>query len=62
MYFQGLFTNPIFYCIWITTFVLQIIIVQYGGLWFKTSSLTVDQWLWCILFGIGGLVWGQVRE
>jgi hypothetical protein len=39
----------------------QVLIVQFGGRWFSTASLTLDQWLWCILFGIGVLLWGQVR-
>uniref|UniRef100_A0A7E4UN35 Calcium-transporting ATPase n=1 Tax=Panagrellus redivivus TaxID=6233 RepID=A0A7E4UN35_PANRE len=58
--FQGLFTNPIFYTIWIATFILQILIVQFGGFWFSTASLNWEQWLWCIAFGVGDLLWGQI--
>ncbi|XP_075155975.1 plasma membrane calcium-transporting ATPase 3-like [Haematobia irritans] len=58
--FEGLFTNPIFYTIWVFTFVSQIVIVQYGSLAFSTKALTLDQWLWCVFFGLGTLVWGQV--
>ncbi|XP_076344355.1 plasma membrane calcium-transporting ATPase 2-like isoform X3 [Tachypleus tridentatus] len=58
--FEGLFTNPIFYSILITTFGAQIIIVQFGGYAFSTSGLTIDQWLWCIFFGCGTLLWGQL--
>ncbi|KAI6214471.1 Plasma membrane calcium-transporting ATPase 3 [Aphelenchoides besseyi] len=58
--FQGLFTNPIYYCIWITTMVCQVIIVQFGGRWFSTAPLNLEQWLWCLAFGVGGLLWGQV--
>ncbi|KAG9508552.1 Plasma membrane calcium-transporting ATPase 2, partial [Fragariocoptes setiger] len=58
--FQGLFTNPIFYGIVIITAIAQVIIVQYGGRAFSTAKLTLDQWLWCVFFGIGVLVWGQL--
>uniref|UniRef100_A0A0N4Z4H1 Calcium-transporting ATPase n=1 Tax=Parastrongyloides trichosuri TaxID=131310 RepID=A0A0N4Z4H1_PARTI len=58
--FKGIFTNPIFYSIWIMTFILQILIVQFGGRWFQTAPLTVEQWLWCLALGIGTLLWGQI--
>uniref|UniRef100_A0A6G1SG14 Calcium-transporting ATPase n=1 Tax=Aceria tosichella TaxID=561515 RepID=A0A6G1SG14_9ACAR len=58
--FQGLFTNPIFYSIIIITAVSQVFIVQYGGVAFSTAALTLEQWLWCIFFGVGVLVWGQL--
>uniref|UniRef100_A0A915D7F1 P-type Ca(2+) transporter n=1 Tax=Ditylenchus dipsaci TaxID=166011 RepID=A0A915D7F1_9BILA len=37
--FQGLFTNPIYYCIWIATMASQVVIVQIGGRWFSTAAL-----------------------
>ncbi|XP_052745276.1 plasma membrane calcium-transporting ATPase 2 isoform X4 [Bicyclus anynana] len=58
--FQGLFTNPIFYSIWIGTALSQIIIIQFGGMAFSTAGLSIDQWLWCLFFGAGTLVWGQL--
>ncbi|KAI1732668.1 e1-E2 ATPase domain-containing protein [Ditylenchus destructor] len=58
--FQGLFTNPIYYCIWIATMAVQVIIVQFGGRWFSTKALNIDQWLWCVAFGVGELLWGQI--
>ncbi|CAD5228581.1 unnamed protein product [Bursaphelenchus xylophilus] len=58
--FRGLFTNPIFYSIWVVTMITQVIIVQYGGRWFSTAPLNLEQWLWCVAFGVGGLLWGQV--
>lgn len=58
--FSGFFSNPIYYVIWILTFVSQIIIIQFGGQAFSTAKLNVEQWVWCILFGIGTLVWQQV--
>ncbi|XP_022124411.1 plasma membrane calcium-transporting ATPase 3 isoform X5 [Pieris rapae] len=58
--FEGLFTNPIFYSIWIGTAFSQVIIIQFGGMAFSTAGLTVEQWLWCLFFGAGTLVWGQL--
>ncbi|CAD6190771.1 unnamed protein product [Caenorhabditis auriculariae] len=58
--FVGLFSNPIFYLIWIATFISQVLIIQFGGRWFSTSALSVEQWLWCLALGVGTLLWGQV--
>ncbi|VDD74998.1 unnamed protein product [Mesocestoides corti] len=58
--FEGLHRNLLFVVIWITTFVLQVIIVQFGGYAFSTHPLPVEQWLWCIFFGLGSLIWGQL--
>ncbi|RZC38902.1 plasma membrane calcium-transporting ATPase 2 [Asbolus verrucosus] len=58
--FEGIFTNPIFYTIWIGTCLSQILIIQYGKMAFSTKSLTLEQWLWCLFFGLGTLLWGQL--
>eukprot|EP00090_Calanus_glacialis_P005343 TRINITY_DN1414_c0_g1_i2.p1 TRINITY_DN1414_c0_g1~~TRINITY_DN1414_c0_g1_i2.p1 ORF type:complete len:1169 (-),score=188.50 TRINITY_DN1414_c0_g1_i2:1887-5393(-) len=58
--FLGFFSNPIYYVIWIATFVSQIVIIEFGGLIFSTTKLNVEQWSWCILFGVGVLLWQQV--
>ncbi|XP_017781692.1 PREDICTED: plasma membrane calcium-transporting ATPase 2 isoform X3 [Nicrophorus vespilloides] len=58
--FQGIFTNPIFYSIWIGTCASQVLIIQYGKMAFSTKSLTLEQWLWCLFFGVGTLLWGQL--
>ncbi|KAF5306596.1 hypothetical protein FQA39_LY18925 [Lamprigera yunnana] len=39
---------------------LFILIIQYGKMAFSTKSLTLDQWLWCLFFGVGTLLWGQL--
>lgn len=57
--FDGIFTNPIFYSIWMSTCLAQIVIVQYGGRAFSTKSLTLDEWMWCVFMGVGTLVWEQ---
>lgn len=58
--FQGFFTNPIFYSIWIGTMLSQVFIIQYGKDAFSTKSLSLEQWMWCLLFGFGTLLWGQI--
>ncbi|XP_017791251.1 PREDICTED: plasma membrane calcium-transporting ATPase 3 isoform X3 [Habropoda laboriosa] len=58
--FQGIFTNPIFYSIWVMTCLSQVVIIQYGKMAFSTKALTLEQWMWCLFFGVGTLLWGQV--
>ncbi|XP_026474494.1 plasma membrane calcium-transporting ATPase 2 isoform X4 [Ctenocephalides felis] len=58
--FEGIFTNPIFYTIWVGTAVAHVVIVQYGDLAFSTKGLNLEQWLWCLFFGFGTLLWGQI--
>ncbi|CAF3284024.1 unnamed protein product [Rotaria sp. Silwood2] len=58
--FRGIFRNPLFYGIWILTFVMQITLVQYGSYVFSCVALTFQQWMWCLLFGVIVLLWNQV--
>ncbi|XP_037353158.1 plasma membrane calcium-transporting ATPase 4 isoform X3 [Talpa occidentalis] len=58
--FSGIFRNAIFCAVVLGTFVSQIIIVELGGKPFSCTKLTLSQWLWCLLIGIGELLWGQV--
>ncbi|KAM9352123.1 plasma membrane calcium-transporting ATPase 1-like isoform 1-T1 [Symphorus nematophorus] len=58
--FEGVFNNPIFCSIVLGTFIIQIVIVQFGGKPFSCVSLSIEQWLWCIFFGLGSLLWGQL--
>jgi len=41
---------------------VQIIITQFGGMFFYTIGLAADQWMWCVFIGIGSLLWGQVCD
>lgn len=41
-------------------FILQVLIVEFGGIVFSTSKLSASQWLWCLFLGVGVLLWGQV--
>uniref|UniRef100_A0A8C1RZT4 Calcium-transporting ATPase n=1 Tax=Cyprinus carpio TaxID=7962 RepID=A0A8C1RZT4_CYPCA len=58
--FDGIFRNPIFCSIVLATFVIQIVIVQFGGKPFSCSPLDLEKWMWCVFLGMGELVWGQV--
>uniref|UniRef100_UPI00398E367E plasma membrane calcium-transporting ATPase 1-like isoform X1 n=1 Tax=Pristiophorus japonicus TaxID=55135 RepID=UPI00398E367E len=58
--FEAIFRNPIFCSIVVGTFLIQIVIVEFGGKPFSCSGLTLDQWLWCVFIGVGELLWGQV--
>jgi Ca2+ transporting ATPase len=58
--FEGLFSNYIFIGIWFTTFVAQVILIEFGSLAFSTAGLTFDQWMWCLFFGVSTLIWGQI--
>ncbi|MCJ8742992.1 hypothetical protein PDJAM_G00088600 [Pangasius djambal] len=58
--FEGIFNNLIFCSIVFGTFVIQIVIVQFGGKPFSCVGLSVEHWLWCVFLGCGCLLWGQV--
>ncbi|XP_068585031.1 plasma membrane calcium-transporting ATPase 1-like [Cebidichthys violaceus] len=58
--FEGVHKNPIFCTILVGTFVIQIIIVQFGGKPFSCVRLSFEHWLWCICLGFGSLLWGQL--
>eukprot|EP00210_Caulerpa_lentillifera_P004992 g4766.t1 len=48
---DGLFGNRLFLTIWCSEFVLQYLIVQFGGAAFQTSPLSGLEWFICIGFG-----------
>ncbi|XP_067460619.1 plasma membrane calcium-transporting ATPase 2-like [Thunnus thynnus] len=58
--FKSIINNPIFCSILLGTFLVQFVIVQFGGKPFSCVSLNVEQWLWCVFLGLGSLVWGQL--
>ncbi len=53
--FSGLFNNPLFYGIWITTAILQALIVEYGSLAFKVADegLELKYWIVSMVLGLG---------
>nr|CDJ88738.1 ATPase and Haloacid dehalogenase hydrolase domain containing protein [Haemonchus contortus] len=58
--FKGLASNRVFCVIWISTFIGQILITQFGAAWFSTAPLTMNQWIVCLALGVSTLLWGQV--
>lgn len=58
--FHGLHKNIVFCVIWIGSLGVQAIIVQFGREAFKTTPITILQWAWCIAFGFGTIIWGQL--
>ncbi|XP_068459236.1 plasma membrane calcium-transporting ATPase 1-like isoform X2 [Clinocottus analis] len=58
--FDGILKNPVFCSILMGTFVIQIVIVQFGGKPFSCVPLNLEHWLWCIFLGFGSLLWGQL--
>nr|XP_046166938.1 plasma membrane calcium-transporting ATPase 1-like isoform X1 [Oncorhynchus gorbuscha]XP_046166939.1 plasma membrane calcium-transporting ATPase 1-like isoform X1 [Oncorhynchus gorbuscha]XP_046166940.1 plasma membrane calcium-transporting ATPase 1-like isoform X1 [Oncorhynchus gorbuscha]XP_046166941.1 plasma membrane calcium-transporting ATPase 1-like isoform X1 [Oncorhynchus gorbuscha]XP_046166942.1 plasma membrane calcium-transporting ATPase 1-like isoform X1 [Oncorhynchus gorbuscha] len=58
--FEAIYRNPIFCSVVMGTFILQIVIVQFGGKPFSCTALSIDQWLWCVFIGVGELLWGQL--
>uniref|UniRef100_A0A914X2M0 Calcium-transporting ATPase n=1 Tax=Plectus sambesii TaxID=2011161 RepID=A0A914X2M0_9BILA len=56
----GLQRNPVFCVIWVITFGVQIIIIQFGGQWFSTTGLKIEHWAICLAFGVGELIWYQI--
>jgi hypothetical protein len=57
--FQGIFTNPMFVFIVVSTFSLQILMVEFGGeaVSVVAGGLTRSQWVFCVCAGAGSLVW-----
>jgi hypothetical protein len=39
---------------------VKFVIVQFGSYAFACHWLTLEQWAWCFLFGVGTLLWGQL--
>jgi hypothetical protein len=56
--FANFFNNWIFICIMIVTFVVQILIVQYGGIAVRALPLSWAEQGFCFAVGFGGLIWG----
>ncbi|KAJ8608624.1 hypothetical protein CTAYLR_008717 [Chrysophaeum taylorii] len=53
--FEGIHKNPLFGAVVISTFALQIILVQTAGRFFTVSPLSASQWLFCACFGLASL-------
>ncbi|KAI1710590.1 e1-E2 ATPase domain-containing protein [Ditylenchus destructor] len=58
--FKYLSSNHMFCAIWVSTFIGQILIVQFGGKWFSTAKLDLNQWAVCLILGLSELIVGQI--
>jgi len=57
--FKGICSNRMFIFVMVTTFTLQIVMVQYGGAAVKLQAggLNLNQWAFCVAVGAFSLVW-----
>jgi len=58
--FKGLLSNPLFFGILFMALVIHIVVAEFIPMLLDTSFLYSQQWLWCFVFGIGALFWGQI--
>eukprot|EP00051_Salpingoeca_urceolata_P001296 m.39842 g.39842 ORF g.39842 m.39842 type:complete len:1317 (-) comp11313_c0_seq1:125-4075(-) len=58
--FRGLFNNTIYVVIIIGTFLAQIVIIEFGGTAMRTTGLSIEQWIACVVLGLGSLLWNVV--
>ncbi|EGG16179.1 P-type ATPase [Cavenderia fasciculata] len=56
--FRNIHKSYLFVGIFIGTIGIQILLVEVGGEFFGTRPLDIYQWLFCVIIGTGGLVWG----
>jgi hypothetical protein len=60
--FRGFFNNPLFLAITGIIFVVQMLLVQYGGMAVRAVPLTFAQNTVCITIGAFGLLWGLLMK
>ena len=60
--FRGLFQNPIFLCIIVITVASQYGIVEYGGDFVKTTSLSAEHWYMSVLISSFTLPMGAIMR
>ncbi|KAL4486593.1 hypothetical protein ABPG73_003897 [Tetrahymena malaccensis] len=60
--FAGFFNNPMFLVILVTTVVVQMALVEYGGRAVKCSPLTTEQNIHCLLISASSLVVGFLAK
>lgn len=58
--FAGFFNNGMFLFICVLTFVIQILMVEFGGAAVRAVPLTAYENLWCLLIGAFSLIWGVI--
>jgi magnesium-transporting ATPase (P-type) len=60
--FSGLITNPMFMFVSIFTILAQVMLVEVGGEFVKTTPLNINQWLITIALGAIGLPVGVMMR
>lgn len=60
--FEGFFNNWLFIGIMIFTFVVQMLLVEFGGIAVRCAPLNWSQNLICFGIGFGGLLWGVLLK
>ncbi|CAF0850043.1 unnamed protein product [Brachionus calyciflorus] len=58
--FKGSRSHCWFYIIWFIGLIFHVLIIHYASFVLACTRLSLDQWLWCFVFGIGSLLWNQV--
>jgi Ca2+ transporting ATPase len=58
--FQDFFNNWMFQFIFISTFLVQMCLVQFGGKYLKCTPLSVEEHAVCIGIGAAGLLFGII--
>jgi P-type Ca2+ transporter type 2B len=56
--FTGFFDNKLFISIFIATIIVQYLLVEFGGVPLKCTPLTLPQHIFCLIAGIGALLFG----
>lgn len=60
--FDGISTNPVFLAVFLATIGTQIFLIELGGDFVKTTSLTLTQWLITIALGAVSLIVGLLAK
>ena len=60
--FEGVQNNPMFMFVSLVSVALQVMLVQVGGEWVKTSPLNVEQWFGTIAIGAIGIPIGMLQR
>eukprot|EP00741_Cyanophora_paradoxa_P023640 tig00021608_g22834.t1 len=58
--FRGIHRSPLFIAIVAASAAVQVVIVTWGGLFFQTTPLNVQQWFLCVGLGLGALPLYQI--
>lgn len=60
MYITSKVQTPILIDLKLMKTFIQVVIIQYGKMAFSTKALNLEQWGWCLFFGVGTLLWAQL--